>query len=286
MLVGAGVFRWVRRGFTDPLADAPPRPNQLRLESLLAAALIYVLVSYAALEAVRGVLPNAAPCAATDTTPLAVPANGADEDTASGRDDPAVADPTEHTLADSATKIVVSALCLVFVGRRFEGGVRGFLLGRGANGRTVLGVVGLTLAALVVCDAVWTATVLVLHRVAPGVELEPHATIQALHEAGQPVWVIGLLRASALIVAPIAEEVFFRGMLQSALHHYVASRWSVVLLTSFAFTILHSPYQALPTLFVLSVVLGVAYERSGALVVPVGVHLLFNGNTLLWDALG
>ena len=47
-----------------------------------------------------------------------------------------------------------------------------------------------------------------------------------------------------------------------------------------AFTLVHAQVHALPALL-LGVLLGLAYERTGSLLVPILVHALFNLKTLI-----
>ncbi len=92
------------------------------------------------------------------------------------------------------------------------------------------------------------------------------------------------LMASAAIGAPIAEELLWRGGLQSALLR--ASQelgpprpWLAIGITSALFALVHlsvAPVHALPMLFVLSLVLGFVRERTGSLLAPIVVHALFN----------
>jgi len=93
-----------------------------------------------------------------------------------------------------------------------------------------------------------------------------------------------MLMISALIVAPVLEETLFRGMVQTVMVETAGEeqRWGVVLTASFIFAIIHADtatfenWQALPGLFVLGVVLGWLYERSGSLLPGIMVHMGFN----------
>ena len=94
-------------------------------------------------------------------------------------------------------------------------------------------------------------------------------------------WPVALgLFASAVVGAPVFEELVFRGLAQTALLSVVgrARRWSVVVLGSVVFALMHlgQPWQVLPSLFVLGVVLGWLYERTGSLLPGILVHAGFN----------
>jgi membrane protease YdiL (CAAX protease family) len=95
-----------------------------------------------------------------------------------------------------------------------------------------------------------------------------------------------LLRIGAVVVAPVAEECFFRGLLQTTLRNVFGRPWPAVLITACMFGVAHSQQpQVIPTLVLLGVLLGASYERSGSLVAPIVLHCLFNVKTLVWEAL-
>lgn len=84
-----------------------------------------------------------------------------------------------------------------------------------------------------------------------------------------------LMIAGALVVAPLWEELFFRGFLQSVLRRVLDRPWLVVMISSALFASIHELWSA-PAIFVLAVALGYAYERTGNLWVPICMHVLFN----------
>ena len=87
------------------------------------------------------------------------------------------------------------------------------------------------------------------------------------------------------MLAPIAEELFYRGLMQSMLRRYGLRPWMAILATSAVFAVSHWPhYQDMPALFVLAVALGYNYERTGRLIAPIVLHAAFNGVTL-WATL-
>ena len=87
---------------------------------------------------------------------------------------------------------------------------------------------------------------------------------------------------SAIVLAPLAEEIFFRGLVQSMLRRHLASRWASILITSLLFALMHykSP-QTVAALFVLGVVLGYNYERTGRLYPVILIHAAFNAVAIL-----
>ena len=85
---------------------------------------------------------------------------------------------------------------------------------------------------------------------------------------------------SAVVLAPVFEECIFRGLVQTSLLVGAGwgHRWKVIFVSSALFTLVHAglPWQVLPGLFVLGVLLGWVYERTGSLLPAVLVHMGFN----------
>jgi membrane protease YdiL (CAAX protease family) len=136
------------------------------------------------------------------------------------------------------------------------------------------------------CAALLAAGTRAIEWLAPTYSLEAHGAIQSLHEpdlsAACVVWIY--LVAAAL--TPLAEEIFFRGLLQTGLVGLLKWRWGAVLLTGAIFGFVHhAQLQAVLPLTAFGICLGYVYEKSGSLTAVVLMHALFNARTLLWDAL-
>jgi hypothetical protein len=85
---------------------------------------------------------------------------------------------------------------------------------------------------------------------------------------------------SAVVLAPLAEEVVFRGLALPLLTRAVSARVGV-LGTAVLFAGIHANLSVALPLFVVGVCLAVGYLRSGTLVVPVAMHMGFNAMNLL-----
>ncbi|MAE63919.1 MAG: hypothetical protein CMJ18_06565 [Phycisphaeraceae bacterium] len=107
-----------------------------------------------------------------------------------------------------------------------------------------------------------------------------HPVLDAVGRADASMTVIAVLVFGAVIAAPLIEEIVYRGLFQTVLlaQDGVSHRWSVILIASVVFTLVHAtlPWQVLPQLFVLSLLLGWLYERTGSLWPSILVHVLFN----------
>jgi membrane protease YdiL (CAAX protease family) len=84
----------------------------------------------------------------------------------------------------------------------------------------------------------------------------------------------------AVVIAPLAEEFFFRGFLYGVLKRYAGALPALVF-TGVAFAVIHLHVPSLLPLFLLACVLTLAYEMSGSLLVPMAMHSLFNAITLV-----
>ena len=84
----------------------------------------------------------------------------------------------------------------------------------------------------------------------------------------------------AVVIAPLLEEMLFRGVLQTVIRSYVGRPWFAIVITSILFAMVHENYEHWPALFVLATGLGYLYERSGSLFQPIFMHALFNGVTV------
>ena len=80
----------------------------------------------------------------------------------------------------------------------------------------------------------------------------------------------------AVIMAPIFEEIIFRGIIQKGLINKGVNRWSAIVLSAILFGIVHAnPWQFVGALL-LGCVLGVVYERTKSLLLPILLHAFNN----------
>jgi membrane protease YdiL (CAAX protease family) len=84
-----------------------------------------------------------------------------------------------------------------------------------------------------------------------------------------------VIASVTVILAPVAEEIFFRGWLQSAIEGELPTRraWAAPLLAAFAFASLRTPTSFLPVL-VLGMVTGLLYARSRSVVPGIAAHVV------------
>lgn len=95
----------------------------------------------------------------------------------------------------------------------------------------------------------------------------------------QPLGTRLYLLGVATIVAPLFEEVLFRGIFLPVLAKRMRVGWAVVLVSVF-FAAIHMNVMSLLPLFVMSAAFSLAYLYSGNLLVPVLMHGFFNAFNL------
>jgi membrane protease YdiL (CAAX protease family) len=94
-----------------------------------------------------------------------------------------------------------------------------------------------------------------------------------------PPWKLEWLVVLAIVLAPLMEELIFRGLLQSTLYRYMP-RWAAVGVTVAVFTLFHTLYLgnwlAMVYVLVTATILGVFRDRTRALLPGMIGHLINN----------
>ncbi|MBT5707802.1 MAG: CPBP family intramembrane metalloprotease [Verrucomicrobia bacterium] len=78
-----------------------------------------------------------------------------------------------------------------------------------------------------------------------------------------------------IVLAPVAEEILFRGILFTSVLQF-KGRWVAVVSNSLLFGLIHSNLLTLVPLIVMAVMLTLLYERTRNLLAPIVAHSLFN----------
>lgn len=110
-------------------------------------------------------------------------------------------------------------------------------------------------------------------------ELQPQEMVQTFQDStnfGTKLLVI----LAAVIVAPLGEEVLFRGFVYGVLKRYTDAPFAA-LSSSLMFAIIHMHVGSLGPLWVLAVLFCIAYELTGCLLVPMLLHMIFNSTSIL-----
>ncbi len=89
-----------------------------------------------------------------------------------------------------------------------------------------------------------------------------------------------MLFLTVAILAPITEELLFRGLLQTSLSHRLPHIPAIIIAAT-VFAAIHFDPYAFPALFVMGGVFGYLYYKTGSLRVTILLHMINNGAALL-----
>lgn len=109
-----------------------------------------------------------------------------------------------------------------------------------------------------------------------GLKMQPEVE-RILTETSSP----GLFILAAVIIAPLVEEIFFRGFLFAGLKNRFP--WiTAMLISSGLFALLHLSPLAAPPIFLLGLIFAYLYQRSGSIWPAVIIHSLVNSLAVIW----
>ena len=106
-------------------------------------------------------------------------------------------------------------------------------------------------------------------------------TVKTYQEASA-VTVRIMIAISAIIIAPVAEEIVFRGYIYTSTKRF-SNRFFAAILSSLLFGVVHFNISAFIPLVFLALLLTIAYELSGSIWAPISIHALFNASTILFQ---
>lgn len=112
-----------------------------------------------------------------------------------------------------------------------------------------------------------------------GITPKEQDILKMIRGAKNPL-VRGYLLTLAIAVAPVFEETFFRGFMYPAFKHRLGTVGGLVVV-SLLFASVHLNLNAFVPVFVLGAMLGLAYEITGTILVPITIHVLFNTANLI-----
>jgi membrane protease YdiL (CAAX protease family) len=258
-----------RRGAADPLSDSPlPGPPIAAVQVLAAILAYFALASTLAVVFTRG---------ATDAE-RGTPGSGA-----------------WHCvqMADGIGKLAVAlgvALLMTHLAAR-PAAPRADAARRPPGMRLWRGL-GIGLLALPAISAISTLQLagakLVWRWLDPHAEQPLHVVLRALQNSAwndfgpqQVDWGTIQLCVAAVLIAPLAEEYFFRGLLLGLFATWTRRKWLAVILSAAAFGAVHSQPQDIVPLFTMGLLLGALRVGCGSLAPCIVVHALFNARTMI-----
>lgn len=188
--------------------------------------------------------------------------------------------------AQTADGIGKSIVCLLMIGllartRAFAGPPPRVGLWSGI----LVGLVGVLVIVPIVTVQLRMGT-LVWEWIQPEVEPPQHPVLLALNTSDWGRWGIVQLLLGAVVIAPLAEELLFRGVLLQTLCRHLRLGWAAILFSSVLFGCVHvgQPQAVLP-LTSMGIILGYLRLRSGSLGPCILAHILFNARTMTFNLL-
>ncbi|MBM4102577.1 MAG: CPBP family intramembrane metalloprotease [Planctomycetes bacterium] len=184
-----------------------------------------------------------------------------------------------QNLVVAALEVVMSAFFVLTARFAFVRGLKGFGLRFRTIGKDIFwAAVNLVAAYPAILLLLWLTIQAGRLFVGPDFELQKHQTLVELQNAATAIKIFLII--ATLFIVPVFEELLFRGLLQSTLTAYLARPWASIALTSMAFAAMH-PGTHFFGIFALSCCLGYAYEKSGSILRPIFIHVLFNSASVL-----
>lgn len=134
-------------------------------------------------------------------------------------------------------------------------------------------LIALTTGVMIVAQMIWYA-IGYQHASA-------HPMLQLMDRSRSHPLLVALTAFNAVVLAPVFEEVLFRGHLQTVLVRLFGNRWAGIAIAAGLFAALHEKWT-IPPIFALAVFIGYVFERTGSLWLAIALHASFNAfNTLL-----
>lgn len=243
-----------------------PDPPRFNIVGILLVYFVTIVASQFAVIAAAPDKPASQPTSQTTTSP-------ADSKLA----------PRQLALATVCSPVAGLLIAVPLARRRVTGGLRAWGLSASHLGRSIKTATLVYLAVWPLCaGALWT-TKKIIYLMDPARKIEAHATLDALRHPDNPLWIPVCLVLGAAVLAPLYEELFFRGMIQTATARFTRSPWIAVLVSALIFGLLHySNVDTIPPLIIFGLVLGYVYALTRSLTTTFLIHLLFNSKTLIW----
>ena len=127
------------------------------------------------------------------------------------------------------------------------------------------------------------ATEIVWKWLDPDLVRPTHVVLDALEQNSWGPTGVVILFVTALVVAPLVEELLFRGLILQALWRRLGHAWLAIALSGVAFGLIHHAQpQAILPLATMGVILGYVRIRYRSLAACVGAHALFNAKTMVY----
>lgn len=187
-------------------------------------------------------------------------------------------------ILSSVGAILMAAVIIVLAWAHFARRLKGFGLNFRALPRDLLTAPLYLLAVRPVMLVTITLTIRAAELVSGhDYQMQPHQQLELAAQHPQLALHI-LIFVVAVVIIPVFEELFFRGIIQTMLLSYIQIKgkaWIAIAITSVLFALMHEDLSHRPALFVLGACMGYAYEKSGSLWRPILIHAIFNATNII-----
>jgi len=179
-------------------------------------------------------------------------------------------------VVSSVAAMATVAIILIVAAFQFARGLKGFGLRLKTIPRDLVFAFATLLAVWPLVGAIMRATEMATKALfGRDFQVPQHEALELISQSPAPALEIVLI-VLAVVLAPLVEEMLFRGLFQSMIRSYLGRPWIAIVLTSILFAGIHANPTHWPALFALAMGLGYAYEKSGSLVRPILMHAMFN----------
>jgi membrane protease YdiL (CAAX protease family) len=170
---------------------------------------------------------------------------------------------------------------IIFLARQFF--VHG-LKGLGLNFRTIGKDLG---ASFINFLSIWPVVMVIVIATTfagkimkgPDFKMAPHEELKLIQQNPQEAVLLAVFFV-AVVLAPVFEELVFRGLFQTFFVSFTGSPWLSIAISSAFFVTRHLNSSHWPGLFALSMAIGYSYEKSGSLFRPIFIHAFFNATSV------
>ncbi|MGB0371302.1 MAG: lysostaphin resistance A-like protein [Opitutales bacterium] len=131
-----------------------------------------------------------------------------------------------------------------------------------------------------VIASVWNVILEATYKLYTNEELESQAIVTTV-SGSQDLVPIVILTLLGIIMAPIAEELFFRGSIYRFLRD-TSGKAKGAAISALIFAIMHANMKAMIPLFVVGICLAWVYERRGNIWAPIAFHMAFNTQSFIF----
>jgi membrane protease YdiL (CAAX protease family) len=179
---------------------------------------------------------------------------------------------------DGLAKLLVALLALAMLRRHPSFAPQGSQ--HRAAVRWLAYVAGTYLALLLVTTVQGRMSLRLWELWQPGFVPPDHQVLEVLRNSSEP-WGRANLLVMGVLAAPLAEEVFFRGLILQSVWARTGLRWLAVVVSAVLFGAIHLPvpHSVIP-LISMGLVLGYVRLRTRSLAACVAIHMLFNLRTM------